>query len=237
MRKTCRKCEENKPIEDFVKHKRSKNGFARLCKACRNLSLAKNRKPRLFVGETERECITCGEIKPFALFKKDSRKSNGVGSRCKDCNSKSGEPIPHKAFHRLKAKQKLYNIEIETTKEEVAQIFEMFEGRCAYCGVKESAETGTFHLEHIIPMSREGSRNHVSNLVCSCSRCNLKKHNRHLVMFYRMHPPFTGEMLDFIFMYIAHFSGRTPEEVAKEFYAEVTEVENDEQTRAILIAQ
>jgi hypothetical protein len=119
---------KNKPIEDSW-HKRSRNGFARLCKACRNLSLTKNRKPQLFVGETERECIACGEIKPFALFKKDSRKSNGVGSRCKDCNSKNGEPIPHKAFHRLKAKQKLYNIEIETTKEEITQIFNVFESR------------------------------------------------------------------------------------------------------------
>ncbi|MGE6487759.1 HNH endonuclease [Paenisporosarcina sp. NPDC076898] len=163
------------------------------------------------------------------MFKRDSRKPNGVGSRCKGCN-KSSEPIPHKAFHRLKAKQKLYDIEIETTKEEVAQIFELFEGRCAYCNIEESEETGTFHLEHIIPMSREGSRHHVSNLAISCASCNAKKNKRPLIEFYLMHKPFTGAMLDFIFIYVARFSGRTPEEVAKEFYAEVAEVDDDEQT-------
>lgn len=221
MRKTCRKCEESKPIEDFVKHKRSKNGFARLCKACRNLSLTKNRRTKLFVGETERECIACGEIKLFALFKKDSRKPTGVGARCKDCNTNI-EPIPHKAFHRLKAKQKLYDIEIETDKHEVSQVFEMFDNRCAYCNVEQSSSTGTLQLEHVQAMAR-GGRHHVSNLVIACKRCNSKKYNRPLIEFYRMHPPFTGAMLDFIFQYVAHFSGREPEDIASDFYKEATD--------------
>jgi len=120
----------------------------------------------------------------------------------------------------LRDKQKLYKIPIETTKVEVTQIFEMFEGRCAYCNVEESAKTGTLQLEHIQAMAR-GGRHHVSNLVIACKSCNSKKQNKPLIEFYRMHPPFTGAMLDFIFIYIARFSGRTPEEVAAEFYEEV----------------
>lgn len=227
MRKqTCRTCNKEKPLSKFTKEKRNKNGVTSRCKACRNASLSKNTR-KYYVGRTKRECIACGIIKTFDHFAKEPRSKTGIRARCKECRQQYREPIPHKAFHRLKAKQKLYDIPIETTKEEVALLFEAFEGRCAYCNVEESAETGTFHLEHIIPMSRPNARHHVSNFAIACGKCNAKKHNRPLIEFYRMHQPFTGAMLEFIFIYVARFNGRTPEEVAKSFYAEV---EDDEQT-------
>lgn len=50
------------------------------------------------------------------------------------------------------------------------------QGICFYCG---KVKTGTYHftLDHVIPISRDGS-NSSDNLVCSCSRCNQIKANR-----------------------------------------------------------
>lgn len=166
---------------------------------------------------SEKQCSMCQQTKSLEQFEKEKRAKDGRGARCRLCKN---DPKPYKAFWRLKAKQKLYDIPIETSKEEVAQIFEMFEGKCAYCHVEESSETGTMNLEHIRPM-KAGGRHHVSNLCVSCKFCNSKKQDKPLIEFYRSHEPFTGAMLDFVFFYVAYFSNRDVEEVAKEFYAEV----------------
>lgn len=172
---------------------------------------------------SERICSLCKEVKPLELFEKDKRRKDGRGVRCRQCKLFiPGNSKPYKAFWRLKAKQKLYNIPIEITKEDVAILFDVFEGKCSYCGIDESEETGTMELDHVVPMSR-GGRHHVSNFVISCKSCNAKKRDKQLVDFYRCHKPFTGERLDYIFKHIAYFTKRDPEEVALEFYAEAKE--------------
>lgn len=169
---------------------------------------------------SEKTCSICKETKPIELFEKEKRQKDGRGARCKLCKSTVTDPKPFKAYWRLNAKQKLYDIPIEITKQEVAIIFEAFEGNCIYCGAVESKQTGTMNLEHIVPMAK-GGRHHASNFVISCKSCNAKKHDKPLITFYRSHKPFTGDRLDFIFKHVAYFSQRDPEEVALEFYAEV----------------
>lgn len=165
----------------------------------------------------EKTCSICEKTKPLELFEKEKRSKDGHGVRCYECKK---DPKPYKAFWRLKAKQKIYDIPIEITKEEVAMLFEAFEYSCIYCGVKESKETGTMNLEHIIPMKR-GGRHHISNFVISCKSCNAKKYDHPLITFFRFHEPFRGDRLDYIFKHVAYFTQRDPEEVALEFYAEV----------------
>jgi 5-methylcytosine-specific restriction endonuclease McrA len=169
----------------------------------------------------EKTCYKCGITKTEESFEKTKAIKSGYTNRCKSCKTASNSKAT-KAFHRMREKQTKYPTPIETDRFEVAQIFDLFGGKCAYCHVEESEETGTLHLEHIVPLKKDG-RHHVSNLVIACKKCNTLKHDKALVNFFRLHPAFTGEMLDFIFMYVARFSGRTPEEVAREFHAEVDE--------------
>lgn len=171
----------------------------------------------------EKTCSICEKTKPLELFEKEKRSKDGHGARCKLCKTTNyADPKPYKAFWRLKAKQKLYDIPIEITKEEVAMLFEAFEYSCIYCGVEESQETGTMNLEHIVPMKR-GGRHHVSNFVISCKSCNVKKYDHPLITFYRFHEPFHIQRLEYIFKHVAYFTKRDPEEVAQEFYAEVND--------------
>lgn len=173
----------------------------------------------------KKTCYKCGITKAEELFEKTKKIKSGYTNRCKSCKTASNSKAT-KAFHRMREKQTKYKIPIETDRFEVAQIFDLFGGRCAYCLVEESEKTGTLQLEHIRAMARGGS--HAPwNLVISCKSCNSKKQNKALITFYRSSPAFRGDMLDWIFTYVARFSGRTIEQVAREFYAEVG---NDEQT-------
>lgn len=220
-KKTCRKCLETKRIKMFVAEKRNKDGMTNICKACRNDALrSKSSTKRRYIGKLDQECSKCKEIKLLNEFQRCKTTKNGRLARCKACKPK--DPKSFKAYWRLMEKQKLYDIPIEITKEDVAMIFKMFEGRCAYCYAQESDDTRTFELEHIIPMSNTEKCKHAAfNLCISCKYCNVKKSNKPLITFYRSHEPFTSQMLDFLFIYIAYFSGREVEEVALEFYAEV----------------
>lgn len=47
-------------------------------------------------------------------------------------------------------------------------------GRCFYCGERWS---GTPHMDHVIPLSR-GGRHAIGNVVPTCARCNLRKHDK-----------------------------------------------------------
>lgn len=52
-------------------------------------------------------------------------------------------------------------------------VFERDGYACRYCGSK----TPPFHLDHVYPVSKGGETTE-DNLVTSCARCNVQKHNR-----------------------------------------------------------
>jgi hypothetical protein len=50
-------------------------------------------------------------------------------------------------------------------------------GRCEYCGMCQSLQGATFHIEHIIPRTC-GGETVASNLALACPGCNLHKADR-----------------------------------------------------------
>lgn len=175
-----------------------------------------------------RTCRRCELEKPIDQFEKDKRVTGGITNRCLQCKQASYNRA-YKAFYRLKDKSDKYPVPIETTKEEIAQLFDVFENRCGYCGVEESDETGTFHLEHIQPLSRGGSH-HVSNLFISCRKCNAKKYDKPILSFYRDYGQLNYDYLPFVVKYIAHFSKRTEEEVEVDLIADQEKYETQKKS-------
>lgn len=50
-------------------------------------------------------------------------------------------------------------------------------GACEYCRLLEAATGVTFHVEHVVPRSQDGTTA-MSNLALSCPGCNLAKGDR-----------------------------------------------------------
>ncbi len=64
------------------------------------------------------------------------------------------------------------------TTTELTDLYTQQEGRCGFCGIPVFyAIKGDVHLEHMTPLSRGGT-NDITNLVFSCSNCNLSKHDK-----------------------------------------------------------
>lgn len=65
-----------------------------------------------------------------------------------------------------------------TVSPDVAQfVHERARKRCEYCKMHQSLQGATFHIEHVIPVSR-GGESDVQNLALACPSCNLHKSNR-----------------------------------------------------------
>ena len=162
----------------------------------------------------KRTCRKCGETKPIEAFEKDKRAKGGRTNRCKACKFKSNSKAA-KAYRRFYEKQDKYPIPIEVTRRDIELLFEAFEGRCAYCGCEESDETGTFNLEHVIPLCRHG-RHRISNLVISCPERNRRKNDKPVSEFFRTYDKFTLSNYLFLLEYIGHFEGKTHDQAEQE---------------------
>lgn len=58
--------------------------------------------------------------------------------------------------------------------EELSQMYRDQDGRCAYC---EVALDGSYHVDHMVPLSRGGA-NDWSNIAIACPRCNWRKNDQ-----------------------------------------------------------
>lgn len=84
--KTCSKCSEEKPLEEFHRNKSKLLGRESQCKDCKN----PNRVVRPVapeVAEGFKYCYTCENVKSVCSFSKDNSKKDGLQVKCKDCDA------------------------------------------------------------------------------------------------------------------------------------------------------
>jgi hypothetical protein len=104
--KKCIKCGEGKPLKEFSKSSRCKNGRRGTCKSCDNLRRRHpdptKRKYQAKVIDGKKRCKECGEEKLLSEF---NRNAEGVGGRqniCRVClNLQRRHPDPAKRYHRV----------------------------------------------------------------------------------------------------------------------------------------
>lgn len=73
------------------------------------------------------------------------------------------------------------------TKEEIAELFQIQEGLCYFCGeeIAVGMSANRLHIDHYDPIAY-GGKNDVTNLVLTCARCNLAKGATHGDYFERL---------------------------------------------------
>ena len=119
--KTCKHCGQEKPLEDFVKSKITKDGTISTCIVC--LKEMRKNLPKKEVTVTEKECFCCKIIKPAKAFPRNSTLNGGLHSWCKVCIHKKLEVSEY--YVRLKLRKKIrlntdeeYKLKINTAKRE-----------------------------------------------------------------------------------------------------------------------
>lgn len=88
--KECSCCHKIKPVSEFHKCEKAKDGLKSRCKKCRN-ERRRKKKPIIRNYDDEgnlisKECTHCHKIKPVSKFSKDKNKTDGLQCKCKECD-------------------------------------------------------------------------------------------------------------------------------------------------------
>lgn len=200
--KVCSQCGLEKPIYEFHKHAREKDGYRRNCKQCR----AESGECRYIKPAPSgfQWCRKCDTLYPATrdYFYWDAS-SNRLYSSCKSChylrtrnwqksnlefwyilNRKWATAHPEtmrliRRVHSNRRRVRLITALGHHTKNDVlrlvsAQTDRKGRLRCWWCG---KVIIGTYHVDHKIALAKNGS-NDASNLVISCPVCNLSKKDK-----------------------------------------------------------
>ena len=182
--KRCSKCGEVKPATTQYFRRKYKREILRAdCKKCESLDRHdyRNRIVQGVQSKKEKEpmppqgykkCRKCGEIKLLQMFFRSSASKDGHNGQCKlCCRSKHADRI-RASNHKRRAR--LASIPGHFTYKDIAHITAIQQGHCCYCGRAGVKLT----IEHIIPITREGTSNDPWNICLACRNCNSSKSNR-----------------------------------------------------------
>lgn len=109
--KVCKKCEIEKPIEEFHKEKGSPDGRRATCKQCRAEAIREsqlNPKVKPIPQPGHRFCTKCEIEKPLEAFHAHPRGAFGRDPMCKDCRSAYHVVRKQRDPERLKERNRLW---------------------------------------------------------------------------------------------------------------------------------
>ncbi|MFK0057987.1 HNH endonuclease signature motif containing protein [Streptomyces werraensis] len=171
--KICLKCKEEKPLEDFPKNKRQKDGYGTWCKTpCKS---EYDRQYRQKNAERER-------LRKQAWNLENAERKAEVNKEWRDKNrdkvnanvarySKTPKGKAAKTQSRHNRRARLAEVESTLTKAQWWLMQYVHDFKCAKPGCETGAQV---EVEHIVPISQGGS-NTFSNVQPLCGPCNRKK--------------------------------------------------------------
>jgi hypothetical protein len=175
--KPCRVCDQTKPLTEFFRNDRSRDGFQSACKSClseQRLALAWAEMPPDGAPKT---CRKCKQVKPRSLFPRNQKSPDGRHWHCKTCayRDRSEYEKLHKdkisagkkrrywanpARVRDKRISKNHDIPIGTYDRMLADQ----KGVCAICGRSDNPGMTRLAIDHCHTTKK------IRGLLCTC--CN-----------------------------------------------------------------
>ena len=169
--KTCNRCGEDRPLEQFYRNRGMRDGRINQCKAC--VSEASSRR---YQADPEKK------ISAVRAYREANR--DEVLARKADYNRRNAARFAQYWRDRRIANPELYAdysrrrralrrdcTVAPVTASALAQKLDAYGHLCAYCGIRLS---GDFHWDHWKPLSK-GGPHMLANLFPSCPGCNLSK--------------------------------------------------------------
>lgn len=163
----CNQCQKIKPIEQFVKSQRGKNGRRYCCKECCNQKQKEDRKKNKNSNITEKICNQCNKKLDVSKFTKNNAMSSGYLNTCKECtnnrinqrNHNIAKNLPKQKtckkcnelkdgceFYRINAKDGYKDICKECCKQEKVNNLKCYTKTCTMC--KECKNITNFSFIH-----------------------------------------------------------------------------------------
>lgn len=196
--KTCLMCERELPatLEFFHKAKNDKLGLHRHCKQCRNAYRRDEYRDNPSIRQDVIQRVRSW-YKENAEYAREQKRqyakehSQEAVERVRQWRERHPERY-HQSLTYESRKEHFYarkeyykaimhnyqasrrNAEGQFSEENILALFEKQQGKCAYCGMELDE---TYHVDHVIPLSRGGS-NLPDNLALACQFCNCSKGNR-----------------------------------------------------------
>lgn len=130
-----------------------------------------------YVARSEKKCRVCQTIKSISDFTRHARTADGFRYECAECRKNQRQTLDYKiqnSLNKQRRRAREKNAEGSHKAEDIKFLYYKQSGKCLYC---EKELEKTFHLDHIIPLSRGGS-NWKENLQILCPTCNMRKSNK-----------------------------------------------------------
>lgn len=166
---TCSKCGKSKHFTEFKKSPTHRHGRHSQCKQCvkekRNIHRS-NPEVKARKKEQDRAWVSANPERRSAIWHRYAQTDNG-----KD----------HCRLRVRTRKARIQSAQGKHTVEDIRNMYKRQKGKCYYCASKLSK---TYHVDHIVPLTRGGS-NDPSNLVIACPPCNLSKKDKLLHEWYQ----------------------------------------------------
>lgn len=185
--KTCTKCGQALPLTAFYRDKSKRDGLHPKCKACHRAYHEANQeriaaRMRAYVAanretirESKRAWWSANRERVRArqrAYKAANREHLSAQERARY----AADPLTPEKVRAMNQRRRA-RIRRAEGAHGIADIraqFDRQKGRCYWCGKKVG---DTYHVDHIVPLSRGGS-NWPENLVIACSTCNRSKGNK-----------------------------------------------------------
>ena len=169
--KTCFRCKQRKPLEDFTKHSKSPDGKYYCCRECKNW-LSKNRYPE-------------DPEKVRSRFQKWKEKNPNYHKEYEKLH-----PNKKKARNNRWTKKGLNAIAIQRRRARISELqwnfsqkdweecLAFFDNSCCYCGTNLNITQ-----DHLIPVISGGGYTK-DNVLPACASCNSSKNNKNFYEWY-----------------------------------------------------
>lgn len=168
--KVCVRCKESKPLSEFSKDRRSKDGLNCYCRACKKFYNDSQKEYRRNYMKTYRS----GERPRYRKSPERREHERKYAEQYRKAHPESNRK--HSAKYRATLKQ----TQGEITNTDIKMCLQFFNYECAYSGVPLSAD---YQLDHVVPISKQG-RNDIYNIVPALPVVNLSKSAKDFEVWY-----------------------------------------------------
>ena len=166
--KTCIRCSEQKPIDEYHKHKGMKDGHINKCRTCVLECVAEWRinNPEARKKEHERKYKKEGRFTRKEYFAK--RFPNPIGRKASSLKY---------AYKRRRLEEKMFKSEIDEF---------VFQEASHLCQLREKITGFKWHIDHIVPMFHKQAcgLNTANNLQVVPATWNVRKNNKSMSLYW-----------------------------------------------------